>query len=95
MAITTTRTAARGGAWLLEDTDASTVFTPEKVTDEHRLMAQMTDEFVTNEILTQLEELENKNWDLARRLVKRCGDLGLMGVNVPEEYGGVDLDKVS
>ena len=95
MAMTTTRTAARGGAWLLEDTDAATVFTPEKVTDEHRLMAQMTDEFVTNEILTQLEELENKNWDLARRLVKRCGDLGLMGVNVPEEYGGVDLDKVS
>src|SRR5688500_7833349 len=50
-----TSTAARGGAWLLEETDPSAVFTPEKMTDEHRLMAQMTDEFVTNEILTHLE----------------------------------------
>jgi alkylation response protein AidB-like acyl-CoA dehydrogenase len=95
MTTTTISAVARGGAWLLEETDPSAVFTPEKVTEEHRLMAQMTDEFVTNEILTQLEELDNKNWDVARRLVKRCGELGLMGVNVPEEYGGVNLDKVS
>jgi alkylation response protein AidB-like acyl-CoA dehydrogenase len=95
MTTTTTATAARGGAWLLDETGAATVFTPEKMTDEHRLMAQMTDEFVTNEILAQLEELENKNWDVARRLVKRCGELGLLGVNVPEAYGGVNLDKVS
>jgi alkylation response protein AidB-like acyl-CoA dehydrogenase len=95
MTTTTTPTAARGGAWLLDGTDPASVFTPERMTDEHRLMAQMTDEFVTNEILTQLEELEKKNWDLARRLVKRCGELGLLGVNVPEDYGGVNLDKVS
>jgi alkylation response protein AidB-like acyl-CoA dehydrogenase len=95
MTTITTPAATRGGAWLLEETDPSAMFTPEKITDEHRLMAQMTDEFVTNEILPQLEELEKKNWDVARRLVKRCGELGLMGVNVPEEYGGVNLDKVS
>ncbi len=95
MTMTTTPAVARGGAWLLEETDPATVFTPEKRTEEHRLMAQMTDEFVTNEILTQLEELENKNWDLARRLVRRCGELGLLGVNIPEQYGGVNLDKVS
>jgi alkylation response protein AidB-like acyl-CoA dehydrogenase len=95
MTTTTTPAVARGGAWLLEETDPAVVFTPEKRTEEHRLMAQMTDELVTNEILTQLEELENKNWDVARRLVKRCGELGLLGVNIPEEYGGVNLDKVS
>jgi alkylation response protein AidB-like acyl-CoA dehydrogenase len=95
MTTTTTSTVARGGSWLLEETAASDVFTPEKLTDEHRLMAQMTDEFVTNEILVQLEELEKKNWTLARQLVKRCGELGLLGVNVPEQYGGVNLDKVS
>jgi alkylation response protein AidB-like acyl-CoA dehydrogenase len=95
MTTTTTPAVARGGAWLLEETDPAAVFTPEKRTEEHRLMAQMTDEFVTNELLTQLEELENKNWDLARRLVRRCGELGLLGVNVPEEYGGVNLDKAS
>ena len=93
--MTTTATVARGGAWLLEDTDASGVFTPEKLTEEHRLMAQMTDELVTNEILAQLEQLEKKDWQLARQLVKRCGELGLLGVNVPEQYGGVNLDKVS
>ena len=95
MTTTTSTTAARGGSWLLEDTRASEAFTPEKLTDEHRLMAQMTDEFVTNEILAQLEELEKKNWQLARHLVKRCGELGLLGVNIPEQYGGVNLDKVS
>jgi alkylation response protein AidB-like acyl-CoA dehydrogenase len=95
MTISTTPTVARGGAWLLEEADPNSVFTPEKLTDEHRLMAQMTDEFVTNEILPQLEELEKKNWQLARDLVKRCGELGLLGVNVPEQYGGVNLDKVS
>ena len=92
---TTTQTAARGGAWLIEDTEPASVFTPERLTDEHRLMAQMTDEFVDNEVLPQLDELEKKNWQLARDLVKRCGELGLLGVNVPEQYGGVNLDKVS
>ena len=92
---TTTQTAARGGAWLLEETEPGSVFTPETLTEEHRLMAQMTDEFVDNEVLARLDELEKKDWKLARDLVKRCGELGLLGVNVPEQYGGVNLDKVS
>jgi alkylation response protein AidB-like acyl-CoA dehydrogenase len=95
MSTMTTPTAARGGSWLLDETDASAVFTPEKISDEHRLMAQTTDEFVDNEVLPQLEALENKNWDLARAMVRRCGELGLLGINVPEQYGGVELDKVS
>jgi alkylation response protein AidB-like acyl-CoA dehydrogenase len=93
--MTTTTTAARGGAWLIEDTEPVSVFTPEKLSEEHRLMAQMTDEFIDNEVLAQLEQLEKKDWALARQLVKRCGDLGLLGVNVAEQYGGVDLDKIS
>jgi alkylation response protein AidB-like acyl-CoA dehydrogenase len=95
MTTTTTPTVARGGAWLLEESEASAVFTPEKMTDEHRLMAQATDEFIDGEVLSHLDELENKNWQLARSMVRRAGELGLLGVNVPEEYGGVDLDKVS
>jgi alkylation response protein AidB-like acyl-CoA dehydrogenase len=90
-----TTTVARGGAWLIEETQPGSVFTPEKLTEEHRLMAQMTDEFIDNEVLAQLEQLEQKDWALARQLVKRCGELGLLGVNVAEQYGGVDLDKVS
>src|SRR5438132_13997969 len=92
---TITPAAARGGSWLLDETDPSAVFTPEKISDEHRLMAQTTDEFVDNEVLPQLEALEEKNWDLARSIVRRCGELGLLGINVPEQYGGIELDKVS
>ncbi len=86
---------ARGGTWLLEESDPAAVFTPDKITDEHRLMAQATEEFVEQRLLPQLEQLETKDWALARTLVKQCGELGLFGVNVSEEYGGVDLDKVA
>ncbi|MBM3817672.1 MAG: acyl-CoA dehydrogenase [Acidimicrobiia bacterium] len=88
-------TLTKGGAWLLEDTPDADVFTPEKLSDEHRLMAQTTDEFIANEVLPNLDRLEEKDWELARTLIRRAGDLGLLGTNVPEEYGGLDLDKVS
>ena len=85
----------KGGSWLLEETPAADVFTPEKKSDEHRLMAQTTDEFIGNEVLPNLEKLEAKDWQLARTLIRRCGELGLLGTTVPEQYGGLDLDKVS
>ncbi len=85
----------RGGSWLLEETAAAAIFTPEKLSDEHRLMAQTTDEFVDAELLPALDRLEAKDWDLARTLLRRAGDLGLLGIPVAEEYGGLDLDKAS
>ncbi len=85
----------RGGAWLLQSAPASDVFTPERMSEEHRLIARTAAEFSEQEVLPALERLETKDWALARALVKRCGDLGLLGVNVPEAYGGVELDKVS
>ena len=85
----------RGGAWLLEDAADEGVFTPEQISDEHRLMAQTTDEFVDAEVLPNLERLENKDWQLARQLIRRCGELGLLGIDAPEKYGGLDLDKTS
>jgi alkylation response protein AidB-like acyl-CoA dehydrogenase len=85
----------KGGSWLLDDTPASDVFTPEKLSEEHRLMATTTTEFVNSEVLPNLERLENKDWQLARTLVRRCGELGLLSIAVPEEYGGLDLDKAA
>ena len=85
----------RGGAWLFEDATDADVFTPERLSDEHRLMARTTDEFIDAEVLPNLERLETKDWALARSLIHRAGDLGLLGINVPEQYGGVDLDKIS
>ena len=85
----------RGGDWLTSDTAPADAFTPEKQTDEHRLIAQTAEEFVAKEVAPALDELENKNWTVARALVKRAGDLGLIGTDVPEDLGGVGLDKVS
>jgi alkylation response protein AidB-like acyl-CoA dehydrogenase len=85
----------RGGEWLLQSSSSDSPFTPEKLTDEHRLIGRTAQEFVQNEILPVLDKLEQKDWELARRLVQRGGDLGLFGVDVPEAYGGVGLDKVS
>jgi alkylation response protein AidB-like acyl-CoA dehydrogenase len=84
-----------GGAWLLEDTAAADTFTPERLSDEHRLMGQTTTEFVDSEVLPVLDRLEQKDWQLARSLLRRCGELGLLGIAVPEAYGGLDLDKAS
>jgi alkylation response protein AidB-like acyl-CoA dehydrogenase len=85
----------RGGDWLTSETAAADIFTPEKQTEEHRLIGRTADEFIANEVAPALGELEKKNWTVARALVKRAGDLGLIGTDVPEEFGGVGLDKAS
>ncbi len=95
MPTTASTSILRGGAWLLEPSDPDAAFTPERLTDEHRLIGQTTQEFVDREVLPELDRLEQKDWTLARQLVRRCGDLGLLGVDVPEAYGGVGLDKVT
>ena len=93
--MTTTQTAAKGGMWLLDEPPAGGIFTPERLSDEHRLMAQTTDEFIDTEVLPNLVRLENKEWDVARQLIRRSGELGLLGVDAPEAYGGLELDKTS
>jgi alkylation response protein AidB-like acyl-CoA dehydrogenase len=85
----------RGGEWLLQPSDPSEIFTPERITEEQRLIAQTVADFVENEVLTVLDQLEAKDWTLARTLVKRCGELGLLGADVPEADGGVGLDKAT
>jgi alkylation response protein AidB-like acyl-CoA dehydrogenase len=95
MTTATETTTLRGGEWLLHAADAASVFTPEQMTDEHRLIARTAEEFVEKEVLPVLDRLEQKDWDLSRKLVKRAADLGLFGVDVPEAYGGLGLDKVT
>jgi len=93
--MTTAIDIRKGGAWLLEDATPADVFTPEQLTDEHRLIAQTARDFTDLEVLPRLDELEAKDWDLARLLIRRCGELGLMATDVPETYGGLQLDRVS
>jgi alkylation response protein AidB-like acyl-CoA dehydrogenase len=88
-------TTLRGAEWLLKPSDPAGVLTPERLTEEHRLIAQTVTGFVDNEVLPVLDKLEQKDWGLARDLVRRCGALGLLGVDVAEAYGGVQLDKIT
>ncbi len=85
----------KGGAFLIEDISADQMFTPEDYTDEQKMIAKTTDEFVTNEVMPQVEHLENHEFDRSVELLKEAGELGLLGADVPEEYGGLALDKVS
>jgi len=94
--MTTTTTAIRRGAdWLLDPTAPQDVLTPERLSDEHRLMAKTAAEFLEKEVLPAIERLEQKDWVLAKALVKRAGDLGLLGTDVPETFGGIELDKAA
>ena len=66
-----TSTVQKGGAWLFEDTPRETNFTPARMTEEHRLIDQTAREFVTGEVVPNIDQLETKDWDLARRLLQR------------------------
>ena len=87
--------AQKGGTWLLEEIARGSAFTPEQLSEEQRLISQTAQEFMDNEVVGSSDQLETKDWDLARRLLRRCGELGLLGTDVPEAYGGLQLDKVS
>lgn len=85
----------KGGAFLIEDISTDQMFTPEDYTDEQKMIAKTADDFVTNEVIPQVEHLENHEFDRSVKLLKEAGELGLLGADVPEEYGGLALDKVS
>lgn len=85
----------KGGAFLTEDLTSDDVITPEDFNDEQKLIAKTTHDFVDKEVLPNIEELENQNFDLNKNLLKKAGELGLLGADVPEEYGGLGLDKTS
>jgi alkylation response protein AidB-like acyl-CoA dehydrogenase len=85
----------KGGSFLIEDSTPEQIFTPEDFTEEHHMIAETTRQFMDNEVNPRLEELENHDWKLARELVQKGAELGLLSVNVPEEYGGLGLDQTS
>src|SRR2546426_12410491 len=85
----------KGGSFLVEETAAEDVFTPEDFSEEQMMIRDMTEQFVEEEVLPQSEKIEHKEWDVTVRLLRRCGELGLLGIEVPERYGGENLDKVS
>jgi alkylation response protein AidB-like acyl-CoA dehydrogenase len=92
---TLTKPAAKGGSFLLESPQPGDVFTPADLTDDQRLIGQTAEEFVLKEVFPFIKDLENKKPGLMPELVKKGGEVGLMGGGVPEEYGGAGLDKIA
>ena len=88
-------TKISGGSFLLESRRPDEVFTPEDFTEQHQLIGQTAEEFAVNEILPNVEKIEHKDFSVSRDLLKKAGELGLSGVEIPEAYGGLEMDKVT
>jgi len=94
-AVAEQRQIVKGGSFLIEERTPDEIFTPEDFTEEHRMIAETTRQFVDKEVMPRMDELEKHDWKLARELVGKAADLGLIGANIPEEYGGLGLDQTS
>ncbi len=92
-AVQTTRIS--GGSFLLETRHPDEIFTPEDFTEQHQLIGQTAEEFAVNEIVPNIEKMEHKDFSITRDLLKKAGELGLSGVEIPEAYGGLEMDKVT
>ena len=84
-----------GGEFLITDVAPEDVFTPEDFTEEHKMILDTGMEFVKNEVIPNLEKIEEKDHDVILSLHRKAGELGLLGTEIPEEYGGLSMDKVS
>ncbi|MBV9573800.1 MAG: acyl-CoA dehydrogenase family protein [Acidobacteriales bacterium] len=91
----TPKSKISGGSFLLENRSASDVFTPEDFTEQHQLIAQTAEDFAANEIVPNIEKMEHKDFSISRDLLKKAGELGLSSAEIPEVYGGMELDKVT
>lgn len=85
----------KGGSFLLNSTDPQSVFTPEDFTEEHQMIARTVSGFVTDKILARIDDLEAQKEGMIRELLQEAGELGLNGADIPEEYDGMELDKIS
>jgi len=86
---------AKGGSFLIEESKPEDIFTPEDLSDEQRQVAKIANEFVTNEVMPAISEIEAKNFAVTKGLLRKAGELGLLSVDVPEVYGGMEMDKVT
>jgi alkylation response protein AidB-like acyl-CoA dehydrogenase len=85
----------RGGSFLIEERDPEAVFTPEDFSDEQRMIGDTAADFMEKEMVPRLPEILALEYRATRELLRKAGELGLLGVEIPEEYGGLGLDKVS
>ncbi len=85
----------KGGSFLLTDTQPEQVYSPEDFSEEHRMIAQTTMEYIEKEVIPNSQRIEEKDYELQRELLRKAGELGLLAASVPETYGGLALDQIS
>lgn len=95
MTATETKKLQKGGAFLMEETAPETVFSPEEFSDELKMIGQTTKDFCENEVIPNISKLEKMEPGLNEELLRKLGDMGLLGIEIPEEYGGTDLPKTA
>jgi alkylation response protein AidB-like acyl-CoA dehydrogenase len=88
-------TLLKGGEYLIKEVGCADVFIPEEFTDEQKQIAQTTEQFIQNEIVPHIDEIEKQNFPLVVEGMRKCGELGLLMIDAPEEYGGLELDKAT
>ncbi len=92
---TTNANYVKGGSFLLQETEPSEVFTPEDFNEQHRMIAQTTNDFVDKEIMPRVHEIDEQQEGLSVSLLKKAGEVGILSIDIPEEFGGLGLDKTS
>jgi len=85
----------KGGSFLLEEVSPQEIFTPEEFTEEHKMIIDTTERFIKNEVVPHMEKLEHKDFELTRQLLLKAGELGLLGADIEEKYGGAQLDSIA
>src|SRR5262245_21195395 len=90
-----TLTLVQGGSFRIESVPPECIFTPEDFTEEHRMIAETAEQFVENEVVPRIDELEAKKDGVNEELLKRAAEIGLLGASIPEAYGGEGLDQIS
>ena len=85
----------KGAEYLITEAACAEIFTPEDFTNEQRQIGETTEQFVLNEVAPHKEALEHQDFALSVELMRKCGELGLLMIDAPEEYGGLELDKAT
>lgn len=87
--------AMKGGSFLIEDVAPEDIFTPEDLSEDHLQIARTTADFAAKEVLPAAAQIESKQFGVTRRLLRTAGEMGLLAVDIPEAYGGLEMDKVT
>lgn len=89
------RKVLKSGEFLVDEVDANDIFIPEEFNEEQRMIAETIKDFLVAELYPHLDQIDSPDIELMKTILKKSGDLGLMGISLPEEYGGFGQDFVT